>query len=48
MHRSRELVFAETVHMWLWWTTFTVCRETGSGVTAAFKAAQQAVKKLYP
>lgn len=45
--RPAKKARAAVVHMWLWWATFSVKRQTGSGVVSSFKAAQAAVARLY-
>jgi hypothetical protein len=45
--KETQLARAVVVHMWLWWATFTVRRQTGSGTVASFKAAQAATARLY-
>lgn len=41
--------YAAMVHMWMWWSVFSLARsEAGMGIAKAHRMAQSACKGLYP
>lgn len=47
MRTRRSRAEISTIHMWLWWATFTMALGDGSNALSAYKAAQRATARLY-